>query len=65
MRRMLEARLAKLEAARGTKAHTGQAHRIIVWRGDDADAQIDALVASGAASRSDRFIVRRIIGEAA
>ena len=65
MRRMLESRLAKLEAAQGGKHMDRKVHTLTLDDGDnyhqESDAQIAAMVASGAAAESDLFIVWRIV----
>ncbi|MDP2359055.1 MAG: hypothetical protein Q8M31_23760 [Beijerinckiaceae bacterium] len=65
MRRMLETRLAKLEAAHAALPVDRKVHTMIIDDSEhfdeESDAQIAALVASGAAAESDLFIVHRIV----
>ncbi len=52
-------RLADLE--RVLPSREARHHQIIVQPGEDADAQIADLIASGEAKEGDRFIVRKIV----
>ena len=60
--RALESRIIRLE--REARLRVGKpmpCHRVIVRAGEDSKTPIAALIASGAASSGDRFIVRTII----
>ncbi len=56
---MVIKRLADLE--RVLPSREARHHQIIVQPGEDADARIADLIASGKAREGDRFILRKII----
>ena len=56
---MVVKRLADLE--RLMPSRETRHHQIIVQPGEDADARIADLIASGKAKEGDRFIIRRIV----
>ncbi len=56
---MVIKRLADLE--RVLPSREARHHQIIVQPGEDADAQIADLIASGRAKEGDKFIIRRIV----
>ncbi len=50
-----------IEFERQLPQQEGKWHRLIVEEGEDADAQIADLIASGKAKKGDKFIIRRIV----